>query len=1030
MIKKILKYLLYLLVAFVIAIFLLPFVFKDKVNGYVKTFIDDQVNASVTFKDIDLTLWNSFPDVRLSLDSLCVVGLDTFDRVPLYSAVKTSVDISIPSLLGKNPKPKINEIFLKKPKIQIVYLANGQSNFDILKSQDTSSSTLNITLQKYSIEDGQIKYIDRGLNFNADLKNVNHSGKGDFSQDIFDLKTVTSIDTTNVIYDGIAYFKNARTTADMDIKVDLPKNRYQFLKSKLKINELDLVGNGDIALMDEDIKIKADFKSGMTTFKSLLSLFPNAYTSDFEKVKASGNASFEGKIEGKYNSIKNVMPSFDISAKVQNGMFQYPGLPIAVTQVQADIHTKAERSDYLDLFVNIPSFQFKLNQGFFDGKLYVSNLSGDQKLDGFVHSKLNLADIFKAFPMPEMERLGGLMSSNLKFKGNMSDIMASNVNKVYFDGNADITNWEYKSKSMPKITAAKISAKASPNALDVDASQFLLGNSDATFHATVNNPLSYFSTQNYPSISINGSSKLIDLNQWKSQNSSAPSNLAEPPSTISKESTKDANLKIKYIADKVIYDAHELKNVEVNGVISENAIEIDRLGAKMNDSDLTIHGKINGLYDYFISNQILDGDIYLKSKKFDINPFLSTNTATSENTQTILVPERLRMIVHTDIDDLQYTNLNLKQTKGDIVIYDQEAKLVDMSTNMLGGKVSLEGLYNTRSGGNPDFKVKLDLARISFLQALNNLETFKKLVPVAKYINGHFNTTLVMDGKMGSNMVPLLSSLNASGFLETITGALKGYKPIADMADKLGVSQLKEIDFTNTKNWFEIIQGTVDVKEYKRSWDGIEMTIAGNHRFEKGMDFNFDFVIPKEKVKATKAGKAAVSGHDFLQAEAIKYGIKIDNGPNYYINVSLKGSLTNPIIKITPKTSTGSTIKDVVKTKVNETVNTAKDSIQKVIRKKEDQLRDTITKRANQEVEKAKTKAQNAIDKAVDSLKNKAKDKAIDKLDSLTKNVISDSTRQKAKDILDKKTTQEVEKIKDKIKDFNPFKKGSGRKNN
>jgi hypothetical protein len=105
---------------------------------------------------------------------------------------------------------------------------------------------------------------------------------------------------------------------------------------------------------------------------------------------------------------------------------------------------------------------------------------------------------------------------------------------------------------------------------------------------------------------------------------------------------------------------------------------------------------------------------------------------------------------------------------------------------------------------NPLFTVKLDLAKISFLEAVTKLETFKKLVPLAAYIKGQFNTTLVMNGKLGENMTPDLSTLDASGFLETITGALKGYQPVADMAEKIGISEFKQIDLTNTKNWFEI----------------------------------------------------------------------------------------------------------------------------------------------------------------------------------------------------------------------------------
>jgi Iap family predicted aminopeptidase len=204
------------------------------------------------------------------------------------------------------------------------------------------------------------------------------------------------------------------------------------------------------------------------------------------------------------------------------------------------------------------------------------------------------------------------------------------------------------------------------------------------------------------------------------------------------------------------------------------------------------------------------------------------------------------------------------------------------------------------------------------------------------------------------------------------------------------------------------------------------MTVGGKHSIANGMDYDFDFIIPKEKIKKSKVGAIAVSGHDLLHNEAKKYGVNIDNGPDYYVNVSLMGKFGSPTIKITPKTSAGQSVGDAVKAKADEVVATVKDTIRKEIKKQEEKLRDTITKRANQELEKAKSRAQEQIDRTVDSLKNKAKDRVIQKLDTLTNGMINDSLKKKAKDILDKKTTEEVDKIKDKIKDFNPFKKKKG----
>ena len=47
---------------------------------------------------------------------------------------------------------------------------------------------------------------------------------------------------------------------------------------------------------------------------------------------------------------------------------------------------------------------------------------------------------------------------------------------------------------------------------------------------------------------------------------------------------------------------------------------------------------------------------------------------------------------------------------------------------------------------------------MEFSKAYNQFITMKALAPIAAYINGVFNTTLVMEGKLGKGMVPDLST--------------------------------------------------------------------------------------------------------------------------------------------------------------------------------------------------------------------------------------------------------------------------------
>jgi hypothetical protein len=60
-------------------------------------------------------------------------------------------------------------------------------------------------------------------------------------------------------------------------------------------------------------------------FKDILSLIPGIYKKDFDKIKTSGQAAFNGFVKGSYSPQQ--MPAYDVNLAVTNGFFQYPDLP-------------------------------------------------------------------------------------------------------------------------------------------------------------------------------------------------------------------------------------------------------------------------------------------------------------------------------------------------------------------------------------------------------------------------------------------------------------------------------------------------------------------------------------------------------------------------------------------------------------------------------------------------------------------------------------------------------------------------------
>ena len=79
MIKNILKGLGILLLLTAIALFAIPYFFKDQIKAKIAQAINEKVDAKVSFEDADLSLFKNFPNANVSLTKLLIINKAPFE---------------------------------------------------------------------------------------------------------------------------------------------------------------------------------------------------------------------------------------------------------------------------------------------------------------------------------------------------------------------------------------------------------------------------------------------------------------------------------------------------------------------------------------------------------------------------------------------------------------------------------------------------------------------------------------------------------------------------------------------------------------------------------------------------------------------------------------------------------------------------------------------------------------------------------------------------------------------------------------
>ncbi|MFZ4544485.1 MAG: membrane assembly protein AsmA, partial [Saprospiraceae bacterium] len=135
MIKKIAISISAIVVILLITAFSVPYFFKDKILTKVKTGINENIEATVDFSDVDISLFRSFPKINLRINDLSVIGKNDFDGVQLLKSRYFDLNLDFWAVVSGKDVIPIRSIHLEAPEINIYVLQDGKANYDITKPE-------------------------------------------------------------------------------------------------------------------------------------------------------------------------------------------------------------------------------------------------------------------------------------------------------------------------------------------------------------------------------------------------------------------------------------------------------------------------------------------------------------------------------------------------------------------------------------------------------------------------------------------------------------------------------------------------------------------------------------------------------------------------------------------------------------------------------------------------------------------------------------------------------------------------------
>ncbi len=1021
-IKKIFIVLFVLILLVLIAAIAIPYFYKDEIVDMAKTEINKTINADVDFdNNISLSLFKNFPNFTLGINDFIVKGRAPFKDITLVSTKKFEATLDLMSVIKSEIPVKVKGIHLVEPLINIIVLKNGTANYDITNPSEAtttseSSGKTVLNLENYSIQNGKVVYDDKKGGIYLNIDGLNHNGSGNIDDVQYDLITKTVIDAMTLKMGNMSYLKKAKTSLDAIFAIDMNTNKYTLKENKFKINDLAVNLDGFVQLDKEDINMDIAFNAPSNTFKSVLSLIPGAYIKGYENVKANGDFKLNGFVKGTMNDQK--MPAFKVDLDVKNGDFKYPDLPMGIKNINTKIAINSPSTQLDRMTIDIPNFTMDLGNNPFQAVLHLKTPISNPDIDTKIKGVIDLSDLSKAFPMEGVKALSGIIHADIIAKAKMSDMDRKDYENINMSGDMTISDMNYDATDMPPVHINSMKMDFSPKYVKVDNFDAKLGKSDLQAHGRVDNILAWFSPEKTMTGDLIFSSNYFDANEWLEENTSEPNPAPTTPDTSAVFDRFDFKLDGKI--NKLDYDTYTMKNNTLKGQFSPTNMEFQSFTTQIGKSDLNGSGNIKNVFAYLFDNETLSGKIKLNSNFFDMNQFMTTepvaeNTPASTNPEDLepfLVPENIMMDIAMNFKKMLYTDMVIDNLKGNVVVENKTASIKNAMMHTLGGQFGFEGSYDTKIKEKPTFDMAYNIKKMDFGKAFSTFNSFEKLAPIGKFIEGKFNSTMTMKGVLGKDMMPDLNTLTIDGFLNTINAVIKNFKPLEKLGNTLNLDYFKSLNLKNTKNWFEVKDGMVVLKDFNYKYKDIDMVIGGKHGLTSDMDYKINARIPSKLLEKGKVGQAANQGLKLLESKASKLGINLKTGEYIKTLINITGTMTHPKISIKPLGSDGKALS--VKDVVDNVVTQVKDTVKQVVTQKVEAVKEDYKKKADAEIKKIMDTAKKQADRVKREGKKRAdqaKKIAYNEADKLVKNAGMNPLKKIAAKTAAKVAKQQADKI-------------------
>jgi AsmA protein len=838
--------------------FIIPLLFPGTISEQVKIFANKRLAGKLDYRKTHLTFFRHFPSLTVSVDDLLLLGSKPFQQDTLLSAKEVAVGINLKNLIFDG-KVKIDEIYVTDAFANVYINSKGQANYNVYISspsktpKDTTANGTSIQLDLIKFRNWRIRYNDHPAKILVDARGLDYTGTGGLSEDIFDLKTDLEINQLDFSMDRIYYAQQKHLHADLITRINTDALTFVLRKNELKINDLPLKFTGFVSILRDGYNLDLKAASEKTTIRDMISVFPPQYLDWAKDTKIEGNSDLYFSLKGQFSEPRNLKPHFTARLFVNDGVISNAKAPVPMKNLNVDLNIDAPALDPEQLSLDLKKLSFDLgDKNNFRAVVKTKGLS-EMNVNADIKGAVNLQTLDEALGLKDLE-LRGLMNADLKANGVFS------MDKKLFpktNGFIDLKNGWLKTAFYPNpikninITAnikntdgtfSSLGVKLDPFKFDFEGNPVFI-NADLQNFEDMLYKVRAKGVLNIGRIYQVFARKGLDVSGLITADLSLNGRQSYATTGQYNKLDNKGTLKLKNIRANTAYLPKPFDIKEGNFEFENEKMWFRQFYATYGKSDFSLNGHLLNTINYFIERKgTLHGNFVLNSNYILIDEFMALKSgdnndqsleveyAKAENPKSsgvVIVPKNLDVSLATNAKKIEFKGLNIGHLQGAAAVKAGQVYLKNTAFDIAGSRMTVDARYQDESPLTANFDVAFKVKDFNVQRAYKEIDMMRQLATSAKDVSGIVSLDYKLKGDFDENMNPIYPSLEGGGVVNLRDVAVKNYKMLSVIGDKVGADAFNNPDMKGVNIETHIKNNLIHIEEFTFKVSVLRPAISG-----------------------------------------------------------------------------------------------------------------------------------------------------------------------------------------------------------